>query len=58
MKFENFQFRPESKNVYSHDAKIVSSQALMGESRILYIQHGEELYRLSKTKNGKLILNK
>lgn len=40
------------------DAKVISSETLLGMSKVLYIQHGEELYRLSKTRNGKLILNK
>lgn len=58
MNFENSKQRLETEKASFSDTKIVSSETLLGESRVLYIQHGEELYRLSKTRNGKLILNK
>jgi hemin uptake protein HemP len=58
MNYENFETKSPSANASFNDAKIVSSEALLGMSKVLYIQHGEELYRLSKTRNGKLILNK
>jgi hemin uptake protein HemP len=37
--------------------KITSSSLLQGEKEIL-ILHGEEVYRLKLTRNGKLILQK
>jgi hemin uptake protein HemP len=40
------------------EAKFVSSDELFGKDKVVYIQHGESVYRLVKTRNGKLILNK
>lgn len=36
----------------------IESQNLFGNSREIYIRHGSEMYRLTITKNGKLILQK
>jgi hemin uptake protein HemP len=41
------------------DAPIyISSDALFGNARELVIQHGDESYRLRKTRLGKLLLTK
>lgn len=37
---------------------VVQATALFGQRRELLIQHGGERYRLSLTRNGKLILTK
>ncbi len=37
--------------------EVVSSELLRGENEML-IRHGDELYRLKLTRNGKLILQK
>lgn len=37
--------------------EIASSELLLGENELL-IRHGDELYRLKLTRNGKLILQK
>lgn len=37
---------------------VVSVASLLGDRRELVIEHGGERYRLSLTKNGKLILTK
>lgn len=37
--------------------EVVSSELLRGENELL-IRHGDELYRLKLTRNGKLILQK
>ncbi len=37
--------------------EVSSSELLLGENELL-IRHGEELYRLKLTRNGKLILQK
>lgn len=37
--------------------EVTSSELLRGEAELL-IRHGEELYRLMLTRNGKLILQK
>lgn len=36
----------------------IESQNLFGESKEIFIRHGEEMYRLTITRNGKLILQK
>jgi hemin uptake protein HemP len=36
----------------------INSESLFGASREVYIRHGEELYRLTITRNDKLILQK
>lgn len=37
---------------------VVAAAALLGDRRELVIEHGGERYRLSLTRNGKLILTK
>ena len=37
--------------------EVASSELLLGENE-LFIRHGDELYRLKFTRNGKLILQK
>lgn len=39
-------------------SKFVSSDELFGKDKVIYIQHGGSVYRLMKTRGGKLILNK
>lgn|GEM_PF-1059583 len=36
----------------------IESNNLFGESKEIFIRHGEEMYRLTITRNGKLILQK
>lgn len=36
----------------------IESENLFGDSKEIFIRHGEELYRLTITRNGKLILQK
>lgn len=38
--------------------QVVSIAALLGDRRVLVIEHAGERYRLSLTRNGKLILTK
>lgn len=38
--------------------KVVRSEEILEGGKQVYIEHGESLYRLSVTKQGKLILNK
>ena len=38
--------------------RIVASEVLLAGRRTLLIRHGEELYRLQLTSNGKLLLTK
>ena len=38
--------------------RVVDVAILLGEQRELVIRHGDERYRLSLTRNGKLILTK
>ena len=38
--------------------RVVNVAILLGEQRELVIRHGDERYRLSLTRNGKLILTK
>src|SRR5688572_12877398 len=40
------------------DRRVIPSSELFVESREVWIQHGQEIYRLRLTKNGKLILHK
>lgn len=40
------------------DTNVVNSRDLLGGRREIQIQHGEEVYRLRVTRNGRLILNK
>lgn len=46
---------PAEKN---RGKKVISSKELFAENREIVIEHNENLYRLSITKSGKLILNK
>lgn len=60
---EIMEFRNESdqngKDTSNSHFKVISSRDLFGEDRtVVYIQHQENLYRLLKTRSGKLILNK
>ena len=36
----------------------ITSENLFGTSKEIFIRHGEEMYRLTITRNGKLILQK
>ena len=36
----------------------IESTNLFGDSKEIFIRHGEEMYRLTITRNGKLILQK
>lgn len=36
----------------------IDSQAILGERDEVLIRHGDQVYRLRKTRHGKLILNK
>ena len=36
----------------------IESKNLFGDSKEIFIRHGEEMYRLTITRNGKLILQK
>ena len=50
----------DSEMILKSDAKtkFISSDELFGKDKVVYIQHGESVYRLMRTRNGKLILNK
>ncbi len=50
--------KPESPHPARSDAPRWTSQQLLGEAREVLIRHGEEIYRLRLTRNGKLILHK
>jgi hemin uptake protein HemP len=39
-------------------AGCIDSQAILGERDEVFIRHGDQMYRLRKTRHGKLILNK
>ena len=39
-------------------ADCLDSQAIFGTRAEILIQHGDQIYRLRKTRHGKLILNK
>jgi hemin uptake protein HemP len=49
---------PAPKSAIPPCPPLVSAAALLGESKELLIEHGSERYRLSLTRNGKLILTK
>ncbi len=38
--------------------RCIDSQAILGERDEVLIRHGDQMYRLRKTRHGKLILNK
>ena len=40
------------------EEKVISSGELFGDKKQVWIRHGETLYRLLITRQGKLILNK
>lgn len=42
----------------THVRRRVASESLLGGGRELEIEHGDEVYRLRETRNGKLILTK
>ena len=39
-------------------ARCIDSQAILGDRAEVLIRHGDQIYRLRKTRYGKLILNK
>ncbi|HNY80697.1 MAG: hemin uptake protein HemP [Sedimentisphaerales bacterium] len=39
-------------------ANCIDSQAILGDRDEVLIRHGDQVYRLRKTRHGKLILNK
>ncbi len=39
-------------------ARCIDSQAILGDRDEVLIRHGDQIYRLRKTRYGKLILNK
>ena len=39
-------------------AECLDSQAILGDRDEVLIRHGDQVYRLRKTRHGKLILNK
>ncbi|GDY08974.1 hypothetical protein LBMAG52_24600 [Planctomycetia bacterium] len=53
--------RDDDQNSQTRDKRVVrevaSSELMRGENELL-IRHGDELYRLKLTRNGKLILQK
>ena len=51
------QSQPSELRVKPVVREITSSELLRGETELL-IRHGDELYRLKLTRNGKLILQK
>ncbi|MEA3226509.1 MAG: hemin uptake protein HemP [Planctomycetota bacterium] len=42
----------------SAQVPVIDSDLLFGGRKEVIVRHGESLYRLRKTKNGKLIMNK
>ena len=49
----------ESHQVPTHEAtRTITSEELLQGARELLIRHGEDVYRLRVTRNGKLILQK
>lgn len=53
------QPRDESEQAPAPEAaRTISSEELLQGSRELSIRHGEDIYRLRVTRNGKLILQK
>ena len=51
----NMENREKEKN---QGIKVLSSEELFGGSKEVHIRHGETVYRLLITRQGKLILNK
>ena len=49
---------PTPEDSEKAEPPIVTSRALLGGSRQLIIQHGDERYRLMLTRSNKLILTK
>ncbi len=47
---------PSGSNSLTHDKKIVESAALLGTGDELLIRHQGRIYRLRRTRLGKLIL--
>lgn len=47
----------DSRAAKAAAGEVLSSQLLQGRTEVL-IRHGEEVYRLKLTRNGKLILHK
>jgi hemin uptake protein HemP len=50
--------RPPLPKAPTAHSRELDSRDLLGGRREIFIRHGEELYRLSLTRNGKLILRK
>ena len=50
--------RPSSKDVNKAHQRSWRSEELFGASREILILHGDEIYRLRRTRNEKLILQK
>ena len=42
----------------AHGRRIINSQELLGDDQEVLIQNGDEIYRLRRTRAGKLILYK
>lgn len=40
------------------DPHTLNSRQLLGDQSVVHIQHGDEVYRLQTTRQGKLILTK
>ena len=49
--------QPPPKRVIKEVREVTSSELLRGDTELL-IRHGDEVYRLKLTRNGKLILQK
>ena len=49
--------QPPPKRVNKEVREVTSSELLRGDTELL-IRHGDEVYRLKLTRNGKLILQK
>lgn len=50
------QIEPAIRNRISADC--IDSQTILGNRDEVLIRHGDQVYRLRKTRHGKLILNK
>lgn len=50
------QDRPAART--THGVRTIASSELLGGEKTVEITHGEERYRLTVTRNGKLILQK
>lgn len=48
----------ESDAGFESAERAVSSEQLFGASKVVKIEHGSSVYRLIRTRQGKLILNK